>query len=118
MTRRTHPLILAVAAIVAASLVAAAEAAPIRIEAEAYSDSANVGGAAIGPVGGVLYGVDYPGDLTRYDLVTPGSGVYSVVMRVWGETGVSYTVRLIAQAAGEDDHVLDFLFVGKGTCGH
>jgi len=99
-------------------LSAASHAAPIRIEAEAYVDSLNVGGARILAPDSILYGLDSPGDLTRYNLAMTEFGVYSIVLRVWGETGVSYIIRLIVEEPGEDERVFDFQFVGKGACGH
>jgi hypothetical protein len=109
---------LLLAALLVAWLGAASHAAPIRIEAEAYTDSLNVGGARIQAVNGILYGLDYAGDWTRYNLATTDFGLYTVSMHVWGAAGVSYQIRLIAEDADENERVLDFYFTGQGTCGH
>lgn len=100
------------------ALPSASFAGPIRIEAEQYTDSLNVGGAPIQAYNGVLYGLDFPGDWTQYDLATNDFGVYTVTLHVWGATGVSYQIRLIAQDVDLNERVLDFSFVGQGTCGH
>ncbi len=113
-----HRYSLLLAALVLFPLAASSQAGTIRIEAESYYDSLNVGGNRIESVGGVLYGVDYPGDLTRYNLATTALGLYSVSMRVWGELDVSYKVLLVVEEPGQDERALEFQFVGKGACGH
>jgi hypothetical protein len=118
MAIRNHQKTTLLLAALLVTWLGASHAAPIRIEAEAYADSLNVGGAGIQALNAILYGLDYPGDWTGYDLATTDFGLYKVSMHVWGAAGVSYQIRLIAEDADENERVLDFYFTGQGTCGH
>lgn len=108
--------LLAVASILVPVPVAA-QGATIRLEAESYVLAYDIAPDYIEVRDGVLYGLDYPGEWTQYELVTTQRGAHAVVMRCWGETNFPYHLQLVLDDPPGAPQAIDLRFVGRGTCG-
>jgi hypothetical protein len=94
----------------------------LAIEAETYTEYNELGGAGIqslpgsGCSGGhFLYGLDTPGEWTRYQITPGGSGVFSFALTCKGVIGREYGFRLVfAPVEGGAEQTVDFTFVGTG----
>ncbi len=105
---------------VAAALAWTASAAPAgtwRVEAENYVASNNILPDELSVVDGVLYGLDAPGEWTRYDLPAIEPGRTTVLMKCWGLLGVPYELRLDLVTPGYSPQSVDLNFIGRGSCG-
>jgi hypothetical protein len=109
-------------ALIAAAIVAlpcAARAADVFVQAESFVNSHNVEPEEIRGEGGVLLGLDSPGEWAEFQVVVPTFGTYAVTMRCWGAVNVPYHFRIaMLPVHGEDDpETIDVSFTGKGNCG-
>jgi hypothetical protein len=109
--------LLVLASILAAPLPVAAQGAAIRLEAESYVLAYDIAPDDIEVRNGILYGLDYPGEWTQYELVTTRQGAHAVAMLCWGETNFPYHLRLVLDDPPGATQAIDLRFVGRGTCG-
>jgi hypothetical protein len=95
----------------------AARAATLHIECEDFTASYNVYPEDPQGIGGVLYGLDWPGEWTRYNLAALAPGRYSVVVKCWGDYNTQTYVRLTLSQAPANAQLVDVTYTGHGACG-
>lgn len=112
-------MIVAVAGIILAFTPSFACALDLYVQAEAYAFANDIALDPIQSIQSLLYGLDYAGEWTQYEMPATSFGTYSVTMRCWGNAGVPYRLQLITMPADVDGipQTIDFDFIGKGNCG-
>lgn len=110
-------LCLAVAATLLLPVPPAARAGTLRVEAESYFDSHNIVPDDLQVRDGVLYGLDYDGEWTRYALAALEPGRYSVVLKCWGALGTPYKLHLTLDNPPRNPQTVELSFTGRGACG-
>lgn len=85
----------------------------ITVEAESFTASQNAGAQLIRMVNFYLYGLDFPGDWTEYNIECDSYGHYSPQIRIRGAAGESYELRLTVTAGVSGDmQSYEISFVG------
>lgn len=85
----------------------------ITVEAESFTASQNAGAQLIRMVNFYLYGLDFSGDWTEYNIECNSYGQYSPQIRIRGADGESYKFRLTVTAGVlGDTQTYDVSFVG------
>jgi len=95
----------------------AARAGTLRVEAESYVDSHNIVPDDLHVVDGILYGLDYDGEWTRYALPALEPGRYSIVLKCWGALGTPYKLHLTLDNPPRSPQMIELSFTGRGACG-
>lgn len=112
-------MIFVIAGVVLAFTPSFACAIDIFVQAEDYRFSHDIALDPIQSYQSLLYGLDYAGEWTQYELQATGFGTYGVTMRCWGEANVPYRLQLVTIPADVDGipQTINFDFIGKGNCG-
>ena len=97
--------------------LAAFPAAAFRIEAESYTAAYNIAPDDIFVSAGVLYGLDYPAEWTRYELAPTAPGAYAVTLLCWGALYTPYRLQVVLESPPAATQTIDLQFTGHGTCG-
>jgi hypothetical protein len=111
------PVALAVAAALLVALPPSLGAQTLHIEAENYVAAQHIDPDDFYVVDGVLYGFDFAGEWTRYDLPALAPGRYAVVLKLWGSLGTPYSLHLIVDNPPNTPQTVDLDFIGRGSCG-
>lgn len=114
--------LLSILAVAAAALLLVgapqqSRAQTLRIEAESYIASHNIVPDDIHVENGVLYGLDYLGEWTRYDTSALAPGRYAVTVKFWGQLYTPYTLHLTLDNPPHTLQTVDLTFIGRGSCG-
>jgi hypothetical protein len=109
----------AISLVVLVCAATSTSAIDLSIEAEAFRYAHDIANDRIAANGTLLFGLDSPGEWTQYELSTSSFGTFGVVMRCWGDINVPYHLQLLVlPSEGEGDpQMVDFNFIGKGSCG-
>jgi hypothetical protein len=94
-----------------------AQAGTWRVQAETYIDSHNVFPDDLSVLDGVLYGLDYPGEWTRYALPALEAGRYAVVVKCWGPLQTPFHLQVVLEGPQTSSQTVDLNFIGRGSCG-
>ena len=112
-------MIAAIVGIILACAPSFACALDLYVQAEAFASFNELGYDPIQSYQSLLYGLDYVGEWTQYDVPATSFGTYSVTIRCWGNANVPYHLQLVTIPGDVDGipQTIDFEFIGKGNCG-
>ena len=104
------------AALLSMTLASAAPAQIIELQTESYTAAHNIANRLIGTFDTYVYGLDYPGEWTSYELDVAEQGIYAIQLLARGDLGLTCRLEIVLTTAGSgDEQVSEISFLGDGV---
>ncbi len=88
----------------------------IELQAESYSTVHNIANMVIGTFDTYVYGLDYPGEWTGYDLDVPAASLCSVQILARGDVDLTCRLEIVlTDAESDDEQISEISFLGDGV---
>ena len=91
-------------------------ATPVRIELENFTSSHNIYPDDPYSADGILLGLDYPGEWTRYETPVLDPGLHSITLKFWSIPGQPCEMQVVLEDPLGSSQPTTFNFVGRGSC--